>query len=109
MLEAEWEFEVKPLNKAEVHFFEKGISHLKTGVHKKAISQLIKQGSNGVYEYCYELAPECQYSAENHGMVATHIFHAHMGICVGCQYCPKKAWSGHTWGTTLKLIIQVLP
>ena len=29
-------------------------------------------------------------------MVATHIHHAHMGSCVGCQYCPKKSWSGHT-------------
>ena len=35
-------------------------------------------------------------------MVATHIHHAHMGICVGCQYCSKKSWSGHTWGDHFK-------
>ena len=28
---------------------------------------------------------------------ATHIHHSHLRICVGCQYCSKKSWSGHTW------------
>ena len=27
-----------------------------------------------------------------------------MGICVGCQYCPKKSWSGCTWGDHFKTI-----
>ena len=39
---------------------------------------------------------------ENHGTVATHICCAHMGICMGCQYCLKKSWSGHTWGDHFK-------
>ena len=25
-----------------------------------------------------------------------------MGNCVGCQYWPKKSWSGHTWGDYFK-------
>ena len=73
---------------------EKGVSYLETGVPKKFISQCIKQGSKGVYECHFEHAPVCQYAAENHGTVATHICHAHMGICVGYQYCSKKSWSG---------------
>ena len=88
--EAGWEFEIKPLNETEVCYLEKGISYLETGVPMKFISQQIKQGSKGLYECCYELAPECQYSAENNGTVATNIPCAHMGICVGCQYCSKK-------------------
>ena len=32
--EAEWEFEIEPLNKAEVHYPENGISYLKTVVPK---------------------------------------------------------------------------
>ena len=85
-----------------MHYPEKGVSYLKTGVPKKFISQCIKQGSKGVYECDYEHAPECQYSAGNHGIVATHIYCAHMGICVECQYCSKKSWSGHTWGDHFK-------
>ena len=81
----------KPLNEAEVYYPEKGISYLKTGVPKKFVSQLIKQGSKGLYECCYEFAPKCQYSVENYGTVTTHIHHAHMGICLGCWYCPKKS------------------
>ena len=81
--EAEWEFEVKPLDEAEVHYPEKGISYLETGVPKRYISQQTKQGSKGAYECCYEHAPECKYSAENCTM-ATHIRCARMGICVGC-------------------------
>ena len=84
------------MNEAKVYYPEKGVSYLETGVPKKFISQHIKQGNRRVYECCYEHAPECQYSAENHGTVATHIHRAHMGICVGCQYCSKKSWSGHT-------------
>ena len=38
-----------------------------------------------MYECCYEHAPECQYSAENHGMVATQIHCAHMGIVWGAN------------------------
>ena len=37
--EAEWEFEIKPLNEVEVYYLEKGISYLQTGVPKKFISQ----------------------------------------------------------------------
>ena len=85
------------MNEAEVHFPEKGISHLKTGVPKKYISQKIKQGNKGIYECHYKHAPGCRYPAENHGTVATHIWCAHMGISVGCCYCPKRSWSGHTW------------
>ena len=55
-----------------------------------------------MHECCYEHDPECKYSVENCGMVATHIQHAHTGICVGCQYCPKKSWSGCTWGDHFK-------
>ena len=80
----------------------KRVSYLETGVAKKFISPHIKQGTKGVYECCYKHAPECQYSAHNHGTIATHICHAHMGICVGCQYCPKKSSSGHTWGDHFK-------
>ena len=63
---------------------EKGISYLETGVPKRFISPCIKQGSKGVYGCHYEHSPECQYLAENHGMVAIHIHHTHMPICVGC-------------------------
>ena len=83
--EVEWVLKVKPLNRVEVYYAEKGISYLKTGVPKKFISQGIKQGSKGVYECHYEFAPECQYSVENCGMVAIHI---------------------HCAGTILKPIIQ---
>ena len=57
-----------------------------------------------MHECHHEHAPECRYSAENHGMVATHIQCAHMCICVGCKYCSKKSWSGHTWGDHFKTI-----
>ena len=92
-----WEFEVKPLDEVEVHFPENGISHLKTGVPKKYISQQIKQGNKGGNECHYENAPECRYPAENCGTVATHIWHAHMGICIRCCCCSKRSWSGCTW------------
>ena len=49
-----------------------------------------------MYKCHYEHAPECQYLAENCGMVVTHIWHTQMGICVGCHYCTKRLWSGHT-------------
>ena len=43
-----------------------------------------------MYECHYEHGPECKYSAENCGRVATHIRHVHVGFCVGCQYCPRN-------------------
>ena len=45
--EAEWEFEVKPLEEAEAHYPEKGISYLETGFPVRYISQnqTRKQGS----------------------------------------------------------------
>ena len=89
--------EVKPLDKYEVYYPEMGISYLETGIPKGFISQQIRQGSKGVYKCCYEYAPECKYSVENCDTVATHICLAHMGICVECQYCPRKSWSGYTW------------
>ena len=49
--EAKWEFEIKPLDKAEVHFTEKKMSHLKTGVPKKCISQQIEWGNRGIYKH----------------------------------------------------------
>ena len=86
---------------------EKGVFHPETGVPKKLISPHIKQGSKGVYECHYEHAPECQYSAENCGMIVTHICCAH--IWVGCQYCLKKSWSGCTRGDHFETNHQASP
>ena len=76
--EADWKFEVKPLNAAEVHYPKKGISYLESSVPKRYISQQIKQGSKGVYECLYEHAPRCRYSVENHVTLAIHIQCAHI-------------------------------
>ena len=67
------------------------------------ISQQIKQGNRGKYECCYKHAPECQYPADSHGTVATHIGHTHMGICIGYHYCTKRLSSGHTWVDHFKI------
>ena len=84
-----------------MYYPEKGISYLETGVPKNltvnTLNREVRECMNATMN-----APECQYSAENCGTVATHICHAHMVICVVCRYCSKKSWSGHTWGDHFK-------
>ena len=85
---------------------EKRASYPETGVPKRFIGPHIKQGSKGVYECHYEHASECQYLAENHDTVATHICGDHMGICVGYQYCPKNLGQVIHGETILRPITQ---
>ena len=64
-----------------------------TGVDAKYITDRKKIGSYGSYKGYYCCAwQDCDYAAQTHGAVATHVRRVHLGHALACRFCPTMAW-----------------
>ena len=68
-----------------------------TGVNPSFISSRQKMGEyKGYYRCAYN--QKCEYAAHTSAVVASHICHVHLGIALGCHFCPSSAWwQGRYW------------
>ena len=45
------------------------------------------------YKGCYPcMGEECDYIAQTRGILCSHVRRVHLGIALGCRYCPEKCW-----------------
>ena len=61
-----------------------------TGIKPEHITDRKKIGSYRGY-YCCAFG-DCQYAAQTHGVVATHVRRVHLGHALGCHFCAGQAW-----------------
>ena len=68
-----------------------------TGVNPSFISSRQKMGEyKGYYRCAYN--QKCEYAAHTKAVVASHIHRVHLGIALGCRFCPSSAWwQGRYW------------
>ena len=52
-------------------------------IHEKLL------GYKGIY--CCMFG-DCDYTAQVKGIVYSHIRQVHLGVALGCRFCPKKSW-----------------
>ena len=61
-----------------------------TGVDARYIGTREKlSGYKGIYCCLYS---DCDYGAQVKGIVYSHIRQAHLGVALGCRFCPGKCW-----------------
>ena len=47
--------------------------------------------------YKCQYGKSCNYYRGQKTLVATHICHVHLGICLACKFCPKTFWTPSGW------------
>ena len=48
---------------------------------------------------------DCDYGAQVKGIVYSHIHWVHLGVALGCRFCPKKSWwQAHYWSIHMQNI-----
>ena len=64
-----------------------------TGVNPEHITDRKRIGAEGSYKGYYSCAfQDCDYIAQTHGVVATHVRKVHLGHALSCHFCPATAW-----------------
>ena len=62
-----------------------------TGVDPSHISECLKiKGYKGYYQ-C-KFSASCEYAAQTHEIMASHIRRVHLGHALACRFCPTLAW-----------------
>ena len=72
-------------------FFPTGEGSMhQTGVSDNWIGERIKLGG---YKGCYPcMGEKCNYVAQTRGVLCSHVHWVHLGIALGCRFCPEKCW-----------------
>ena len=67
-----------------------------TGVSNSWIGERLKLGG---YKGCYPcMGVDCDYVTQTRAVLCSHVRRVHLGIALGCTFCPEKAWwQGRYW------------
>ena len=78
------------LREAQLFFPASSEMMHQTGVDARYIGTCEKLSSyKGIY--CCMLS-DCDYGAQLKGIVYSHIHRVHLGVALGCRFCPEKCW-----------------
>ena len=78
------------LEEAQLYFPTSQHTMHQTGVPDNLAAERIKLGG---YKGCYPcLNKNCEYVAQTRGVLCSHIRRVHLGVALGCCFCPEKCW-----------------
>ena len=78
------------LREAQLFFPTSSETMHQTGVDARYIGTREKlSGYKGIYCCLFD---DCDYAAQVKGIVYSHIRRVHLGVALGCRFCPEKSW-----------------
>ena len=96
------------LAEAQLYFPTSLDSMHQTGVADSWIGERIKLGG---YKGCYPcMGANCDYVAQTRGVLCSHVRRVHLGVAIGCRFCPEKSWwQARTWAEHMDKVHEDMP